>query len=161
MSTTVAFHEYDRMAELGLADYGDFADRVTFVNQSEFGDGQLEGEWFYIPEEADDPGWVEKCRVIYSGSFGNDNSPGASHYSAAEVYHVEEPEGEGEDELQQFGEAKKEWEAKPEYNEEDSPEEDEDEDEWEYNEEDSPDDDEDEDRIFGEDEREYGYEGDM
>jgi hypothetical protein len=61
----------------GLKDFGDFAECVTNCNQSEYGDDQLEGDWWY----ADDDN-----RTIYSGTFGNYNSPGASSYTFADVY---------------------------------------------------------------------------
>lgn len=83
---------------LRLLDPGEFMDRVTFCNQEEYGDGQLEGEWWYADDSA---------RVIYYGSFGNYNSPGASSCTWAEVY--------GAEEEAEYREQVAHWEAQPEY----------------------------------------------
>lgn len=107
--------------EAGLADYEDFSDKVTFCNQIECGDVTT-GEWYYIPDEPRDDG----SRVIYSGTFGNDNSPGASSYTHAEVY--------APDELAMFEIAKENWEKSTEYD-EDWDDEDED-DDYDWNEDD-------------------------
>lgn len=69
--------------EAGLKDFGDFADMVEYINQSEYGDGQLEGEWYYCDDEK---------LTIYTGTFGNYNSPGASSYTNADVYEADEKE---------------------------------------------------------------------
>src|SRR5262245_45372657 len=61
----------------GLKDYGDFAECVTYCNQSEYGCDQLEGDWWYADDDTP---------TIYSGTFGNYNSPGASWYTFAAVY---------------------------------------------------------------------------
>lgn len=84
-------------AAAGLKNYEDFADMIEYVNQSEYGDGQLEGEWWY----ADDA-----TRTVYYGSFGNDNSPGASSYTYADTF-PDDPEG--------YAEAVKKWESYDEY----------------------------------------------
>ena len=55
--------------------------KMTYVNQREDGFETLAGDWF-IADGA--------RRIIISGSFGNDHSPGASHYTHAEVYADEE-----------------------------------------------------------------------
>lgn len=82
MSVTIRGWQEGAWKIHNLKDYGEFAECVEYVNQSEYGDGQLEGEWWYAEE------WDEgKGRgVIYYGAFGNDNSPGASHCMAADVY---------------------------------------------------------------------------
>lgn len=64
-------------AERGLKDFGDYADCVSYINQVEQGDDTLEGEWFYAEDEN---------KTIYFGTFGNDNSPGASSYTWATQY---------------------------------------------------------------------------
>jgi hypothetical protein len=79
-----------------LKDFGDFADCVEYVNQREYGDGQLEGQWWYDDDEHS---------TIYYGSFGNDNSPGASSCTYAEVY----------DDKTEYLLACAEWMAAPEY----------------------------------------------
>lgn len=73
------YNAFDHKAwnEAGLKDYGDFADMVEYINQSEYGDGTMEGEWYYCDDDT---------RTIYTGSFGNYNSPGASSYTNADVY---------------------------------------------------------------------------
>ena len=70
----------------GLYDFNDISEMVTYINQTELGDGQLEGEWYYCDDES---------ITIYHGTFGNDNAPGASLYTSADVYDdVEEYEAE-------------------------------------------------------------------
>jgi hypothetical protein len=98
MSTSYNAFDHKTWSEAGLKDYGDFADMVEYVNQSEYGDGQLEGEWWWADEE-----WT----TIYWGTFGNDWAPGASSYTYAEVYEEEEKED--------FLAAVAEWESKSEY----------------------------------------------
>jgi hypothetical protein len=100
MGTNYIAWNHKAWATAGLKDYGDYSDCIEYINQSEYGDGQLEGEWFWNDDEA---------RTIYYGSFGNDNSPGADSYTAADVYDTEE----------EYREALAEWEAKPEYLDED------------------------------------------
>lgn len=94
----------------GLKDYGDFSDMVEYINQRDIGD-QLEGEWYYCDDET---------RTIYSGSFGNYNSPGASSYTNAEVY--------DEDEIDDYNAEKARLEQCEEYAETDDDEEEDDED---------------------------------
>ncbi len=69
---------------------------MEYVNQEEDGFDCLRGEWFIADDDT---------RTIISGTFGNDNSPGASHYTYAEVY----------DDTEEYRVALAEWEAKPEY----------------------------------------------
>ena len=45
------------------------------------------GEWFYIP---DNP-LPNNDRVIYFGTWGNDHSPGASSYTNAEIFDMDDP----------------------------------------------------------------------
>jgi hypothetical protein len=88
------------------ADHGEWADAgldaiqerhaMEYVNQEDDGPDQLRGEWFIADDEA---------RTIIFGTFGNYNSPGASHYTYAEVYDDEE----------EYRAALAEWEARPEY----------------------------------------------
>ncbi len=72
---------------------------MEYVNQrDDYGDC-LKGEWWV----ADDA-----TLTVVWGTFGNYNSPGASHYTYAEVY----------DDETEYKAAVAEWEAKPEYDEE-------------------------------------------
>jgi len=82
--------------EAGLKDFCDFSDCIEYKNQSEYGDGQLEGHWFY-----DD---AEKL-TLYWGSFGNYSSPGASSNTHAIIY----------DNEKEFKEAVAHWESLEEY----------------------------------------------
>ena len=82
----------------GLEDYEYFSDKVTYCNQLEDSPDSSKGEWYYIPEGK---------MIIYFGSCGNYNSPGASAYTWAEVFES--------DELKDFETAKKIWESYPEY----------------------------------------------
>lgn len=89
---------YKEWEAAGLKDFGDYADCVNYCNQREFGDGQLEGDWYYFDEDTG---------ILYYGTFGNYNSAGASHYTYAETDKLE-----AETMLSQY-------EAAPEYVEED------------------------------------------
>ena len=78
MKTT--YNEYSDRREwesLRLKDFGDYAEAVQYFNQRERYGDSLEGEWF-----ADDPDNL----AVYGGTFGNDDSAGASCYTWAEVY---------------------------------------------------------------------------
>jgi hypothetical protein len=101
MSRSYNAFNHKAWAEAGLKDYGDFADMVEFVNQTEYGDGQLEGEWYYCDDET---------RTIYTGTFGNYNSPGADSYTNADVY--------DEDEIDEYNAEKAKLEAQDEYSDE-------------------------------------------
>ena len=137
MSDTLSAHRHDEWAEKGLGDYSDFSDRTTDVNQEDRGDHSI-GQWFYSPQDAGDPGWIEGLRIIYNGTWGNDNSPGASHYTQAEVFEMPDEEAEYKAALANW-EAQPEWaetdndweEDEPEDDELDEDEDEEDEDEWE------------------------------
>lgn len=87
-----------------LADYGNFADQITECNVGEDAFSGY-GEWFYIP---DDP-LSNNDRVIYSGSWGNDNSPGASSYTHAEIFNMDDPDDDAE-----YSKRVKQWESLPE-----------------------------------------------
>lgn len=73
---------------------------MEYVNQEEDGCDQSRGEWYITDDET---------RTIIYGTFGNDNSPGASSYTYADIY---EDTDEGREE---YEETKAEWEAKEEY----------------------------------------------
>lgn len=94
--------QYRDWKNAGLKDFGDFSECIEYVNQTEDGFDSLRGDWFYGDDDT---------RTIYYGSFGNYNSPGASHYTYADVYDTEE----------EYREELAKWEALPEYldNEED------------------------------------------
>ncbi len=79
-----------------LKEYGEYSDAIEYVNQADDYGDSLRGEWF----ASDD-----RTRTIYHGSFGNDHSPGASHYTNAEVFATEE----------EYRAKLAEWEALPEY----------------------------------------------
>ena len=89
----------------GLADYCDFVDMITECNVGEDSFSGY-GEWFYVPDEplADDD------RVIYFGSWGNDNSAGASMYTHAEIFDMANA-----DDAPEFAERVRHWESQPEY----------------------------------------------
>src|SRR5262245_33368574 len=98
-----AFH-HDEWQRLGLADFGEFAEKITECNIGEDSFSGY-GEWFYIPDEP----LLSGERVIYWGSWGNDNSPGASLYTRAEIFDVSDA-----DELAEFAARVKHWEDQPE-----------------------------------------------
>ena len=99
-----AFHhaEWERHV---LADFGDFADQIGEVNVGEDAFSGY-GEWFFVPEEPLPNG----DRVIYFGSWGNENSPGASSYTHAEIFDGDDP-----GELAEFHERVANWEGQPAY----------------------------------------------
>jgi hypothetical protein len=63
-----------------MKDFGDYSDCVEYVNQSEDYGDCLRGEWYYGDDES---------LIIYYGSFGNYNSPGASCYTHSEQHETE------------------------------------------------------------------------
>ena len=107
MSFTVNAFNHADWHRHGLADFGDFGDRITEINVGEDGFSGY-GEWFYVPDEPLPTGE----RVIYYGSWGNDNSPDASMYTHATLFDVSDP-----DELADFAQRVRELESQPEYDE--------------------------------------------
>ena len=69
---------------------------MEYVNQEDDGADCLRGEWFIADDET---------RTLIHGTFGNHNSPGASHYTYADVY----------DDETEYRAALAEWESAPEY----------------------------------------------
>ncbi len=114
MAFTVCAANHAEWEENSLADYGDFSDRVEYVNQGEDNFSGY-GEWFYIPDEPLPAmkgvgDYKPNERVIYFGTYGNDNSPGASHYTYAEIFDMDDEEDAAE-----FESRKAEWESKEEW----------------------------------------------
>ena len=107
MSFSICAFNHREWSNLGLADFGDFSDQISECNTGEDAFSGY-GEWFFVPEQPLPNG----DRVIYYGSWGNDNSPGASMYTHAEVFDGNDP-----DELAEFTLRVQEWESKPEYDE--------------------------------------------
>lgn len=117
MPFTVKASEHQEWEENRLADYSEFSDMVEYVNQRPDYCDSYRGDWYYIPdgvlppmEGVDYGDQKPNERVIYFGSFGNDNSPGADSYTNAEIFDMDDPEDAAE-----FEERKAEWEAAPEY----------------------------------------------
>ncbi len=108
MAFTVCAFNHAEWQRLGLQDYADFADRVTECNQGEEGDGSGYGEWFFVPDEPLPNG----NRVIYFGSWGSDHSPGASQYTHATIFNMDDP-----DEAAEYTLRVHEMESQPEYDE--------------------------------------------
>ena len=110
MSLSFTASDYRSWAAYGLADYGDFAECVTDINQHDDGFDQTAGEWYYVADDVlvvPDQG---SFRVIYGGSWGNYNSPGASHYTHAELYDVAD-----DDDMREFTDRVAELDACPEW----------------------------------------------
>jgi hypothetical protein len=105
MPFTINGFNHKEWSAHNLADYGDFADYVTYCNEGEDAFSGY-GEWYYVPDEPLPNG----DRVIYFGSYGNDNSPGASSYTYAEIF-----DGEDQEDLERFKKQVGEWEAQPEW----------------------------------------------
>lgn len=78
---TICAFNHKEWDDAGLENYEDFSDKIEYVNQREIGDCS-EGEWFYIADKPRPDG----SKVIYHGTFGNYNSPGASSYTYAEIF---------------------------------------------------------------------------
>ena len=96
--------DHKKWDALGLQDFEDFSEKITFCNQTDLGDC-TKGEWYYIPDEP-----INGMMVIYSGSFGNENAPGASSYTYADTY-----DSQDEYDIEMYVKNKKEWEESPEY----------------------------------------------
>lgn len=106
MPFTVNAFNHAEWERHSLQDFGDFSESVEYVNQQpDFGDCDC-GDWYFIP---DDPLPYGE-RVIYFGSFGNDHSPGASVYTYAELFDMDD-----EDDTAEFERRKRCWESAPEY----------------------------------------------
>lgn len=105
MSFTICAFNHAEWQRHGLADFGYFADKITEINVGEDSFSGY-GEWFYVPDEPLPNG----DRVIYFGSWGNDNSPGASLYTHATVFDGTDP-----DEVADFAVRVRELVAQPEF----------------------------------------------
>ena len=105
MPFTISAFNHDEWKRHGLADFSEFADKIIEVNvdEDEFSGN---GEWFFVPPEPLPNG----DRVIYFGSWGNDNSPGASSYTNAEIF-----DALGPDQLIEFSNRVDHWENQPEF----------------------------------------------
>lgn len=117
MAFTVCASSHEKWEQNSLEDFADFSDKIEWRNQEEIGDGGGRGEWFYIPEEKLPPmkgvDYERKEpneRVIYFGTYGNDNSPGADAYTYAEIFDMDDPE-----DAEEFEKRSQEWENDPEY----------------------------------------------
>lgn len=105
MSFTINAFDQDEWKRHGLADFSDFADQISERNMGEDSFSGF-GEWFFAPDEPQPNG----DRVIYFGSWGNDNSPGASTYINAEIFDGLDP-----DQLIEFSKRVEHWEEQPEF----------------------------------------------
>lgn len=61
----------------GLKEFGDYAESVEYVYDQPDYEGSNRGEWFYADDET---------QTLYTGTYGNDHSPGASMYTWAEIF---------------------------------------------------------------------------
>ena len=104
MPFTINAFNHEEWSRHGLADFGEFADQIAECNVGEDSFSGY-GEWFFVPDEPLPDG----SRVIYFGSWGNDNSPGASMYTHAEIFDGTDPE-----ELAEFSRRVQGWESQPE-----------------------------------------------
>ena len=105
MPFTICAFNHAEWERHGLADFGDFADMISECNVGEDAFSGY-GEWFYVPEEP----LPSNDRVMYFGSWGNDNSPGASMYTHAEIFDGDDP-----NDLAEFEKHVEKWERCPEY----------------------------------------------
>lgn len=105
MAFTINAFNHEEWQLHRLLDYGDFADMVTECNVGEDAFSGY-GEWFYIPEEP----LNNHDRVIYFGTWGNDHSPGASMYTHAEIFNMDD-----DADAEEFANRVQHWVSQPEY----------------------------------------------
>jgi hypothetical protein len=105
MSFTLNAFDHAEWEHHGLSDFGDFAEMINECNVGEDSFSGF-GEWFFIPDEMLPNG----DRVIYFGSWGNDNSPGASMYTNAEIFDMTDPK-----DAEAFAKRVKHWESQEDY----------------------------------------------
>ena len=105
MPFSICAFNHAEWSRLGLTDYGDFADQISECNMGEDAFSGY-GEWFFVSDEP----LTNNDLVIYFGSWGNDNCPGASSYTHAEVF-----DGDNPDEVAEFQERVRHWQRQPEY----------------------------------------------
>lgn len=105
MSFTVNAFNHAEWRRLGLADFAQYAEKISECNMGEDAFSGY-GEWFYVPDEPLPNG----DRVIYFGSWGNDNSPGASSYTYATIFDGHDP-----DDMANFALRVRELESQPEF----------------------------------------------
>lgn len=105
MPFTLNAFNHEEWKHHGLADFSDFADQISECNMGEDAFSGF-GEWYFIPDEPLSNG----DRVIYFGSWGNDNSPGASTYTNAEIFDALDSE-----QLVEFSKRVDHWESQSEY----------------------------------------------
>jgi hypothetical protein len=105
MPFTINAFDHDEWKHHGLADFSDYAEQISECNMGEDSFSGY-GDWFFVPDEP----LPNSDRVIYFGSWGNDNSPGASTYTNAEIFDALDP-----DQLIEFSKRVEHWESQPEY----------------------------------------------
>ena len=107
MAFTINAFNHTEWQRHGLPDFADFAEKITEINQGEDSFSGY-GEWFYIPEQPLPNGDF----VIYHGSWGNDNSPGASTHTHATIFDGGDP-----DEMAEYAVRVRDLESQPEFDE--------------------------------------------
>jgi len=105
MPFSICAFNHAEWSRLGLADYGDFADQISECNMGEDAFSGY-GEWFFVPDEP----LPNNDLVIFLGSWGNDNCPGASSYTHAAIF-----DGDHPDDVAEFHERLLHWQRQPEY----------------------------------------------
>ncbi len=105
MSDTICAFHNEGWRRHGLQDFGDFADLITECNVGEDSFSGF-GDWFFIPADPLPSG----NRVIYFGSWGNDNSPGASMYTQAEIFDMKDTK-----DAARYAKRVTKWESQPEF----------------------------------------------
>ena len=103
MPITINAFNHDEWNHHGLADFEDFTDRIieVHVDEDQFNSS---GDWYFVPDEPLSNG----DRVIYFGSWGNDNSAGDKMYTNAEIFDALDP-----DHLIEFSKRVDYWESQP------------------------------------------------
>jgi hypothetical protein len=88
----IGLHEHRQLNLFGWADDMLNMDRANYINQSEYGDGQLEGEFWIRSDRLATGSDGKTYLVLIGGSFGNYNSPGADHCTTAYLYDIADPD---------------------------------------------------------------------
>lgn len=105
MSFTICAFNNAEWSRFGLAEYGDFTEQISERNMGEDSFCGY-GQWFFVPDRP----LPSNDLVIYFGSWGNDNSPGASLHTHAEIFDADDPE-----EIAEFHVRVHQWQSAPEF----------------------------------------------
>lgn len=92
MSVTVSARDFDGWNQYNLSDYGDYAECVEEREVRTYNDDTTSGMWFYRPDALVTDVQGQTWRVLYTGTWGNYNAPGAWDYTQAVLYDPNDPD---------------------------------------------------------------------